>query len=53
MNVIQENALRGGMSYITANNRIASVRPISDVRRNLNINQSLWNTAETMLAEAA
>jgi hypothetical protein len=53
MNVIQENALRGGMSYITANNRIANVRPISDVRRNLNINQTLWNTAETMLAEAA
>jgi hypothetical protein len=52
MNVIQENVLRGGMSYITSNNRVANVRPISDVRRNLNINQTLWNTAE-QLFEAA
>jgi hypothetical protein len=52
MNVIQENALRGGMSYITANNRIANVRPISDVRRNLNINQSLWTCAEQLLEAA-
>jgi hypothetical protein len=52
MNVIQENALRGGMSYVTTNNRIASVRPISDVRRNLNINQTLWNTAEQLMEAA-
>ena len=52
MNVIQENALRGGMSYVTSNNRIAAVRPISDVRRNLNINQTLWNTAEQLMEAA-
>ena len=53
MNVIQENALRGGMSYISNNNRLTNVRPISDVRRNLNINQQLWNSAEELLQKAA
>jgi hypothetical protein len=50
MNVIQENVLRGGMSYVSPNNRVVAVRPISDVRRNLGINQTVWNTAETLMA---
>jgi Domain of unknown function (DUF932) len=53
MNVIQENVLRGGMSYIAANNRMTTVRPISDVRRNVNINQTLWNCAEQLLTKEA
>jgi hypothetical protein len=56
MNVIQENALRGGISYMTQNNRVNTMRPISDVRRNLGINQTVWNKAEelmTVVKEAA
>ena len=53
MNVIQENALRGGASYVTSNNRLNTVRPISDVRRNLHINQCVWNKAEELMKEAA
>jgi hypothetical protein len=53
MNVLQENCLRGGMTYMSNNNRLASVKPISDVRRNMNINQSLWDCGEQLLAKKA
>jgi len=49
MNVIQENALRGGISYISGN----AVRRMSDIQavdRNVLINTSLWNKAEELMA---
>lgn len=52
MNVIQENVLRGGMSYHT-NNTIRRVTPITNVDRNVQINQTLWHEAEQLLARAA
>jgi hypothetical protein len=53
MNVLQENCLRGGMTYMNNNNRVVPVKPISDVQRNLHINHSLWNAAEGLLQKAA
>jgi hypothetical protein len=53
MNVLQENTLRGGMTYMSNYNRTATVRPISDVNRNMHINQSLWNAAEKLMEKAA
>jgi hypothetical protein len=52
LNVVQENILRGGMSYVT-NNSLRQVRSISDVNRNLNINQALWNKADELMLLAA
>lgn len=52
MNVIQENALRGGMTYMSNHNRLTTVRPVADIRKNVNINQSLWNTAEEIMSKA-
>ncbi len=52
MNVIQENVLRGGMSY-HINNAIRRVTPITNVDRNVQINQTLWREAEQLLARAA
>jgi Domain of unknown function (DUF932) len=49
MNVIQENILRGGMSYYV-NNTVRRVTAINSVDRNVNINQTLWQTAEGLLA---
>jgi hypothetical protein len=51
MNVVQENVLRGGMSYVR-NQNVQSVRSISDVRRNMNINQALWDKADQILLAA-
>jgi hypothetical protein len=53
MNVLQENCLRGGMTYMSNNNRTASVKPISDVGRNVNINRSLWNAGEQLMQKKA
>lgn len=49
MNVIQENALRGGMHYQTTR----AMRRMSDIRsvdRNVRINQQLWQAASALLA---
>ena len=52
MNVIQENVLRGGMSYETRN-RIQRVAPINAVDRNVTINQTLWREAENLIERKA
>ena len=52
LNVIQENVLRGGMMYET-NHTIRRVSAISNVNRNVNINQALWMTAEGIMSKAA
>jgi hypothetical protein len=50
MNVIQENVMRGGMMYQT-HNTVRRVTAISNVNRNVNINQALWMTAEGIAAK--
>jgi len=52
MNVIQENILRGG-GYYTTNNRVQHMRPITQVDRNVHINQALWLQAEDIMKKAA
>jgi len=52
MNVIQENVLRGGMTYHISNT-IRRVAPITNVDRNLLINHTLWREAEGLIAKAA
>lgn len=52
MNVIQENVLRGGMMY-DAGRTIRRVASISNVNRNVAINQRLWTVAEELVAKAA
>jgi len=49
MNVVQENILRGG-GYYTTNNRIQHIRPITQVDRNVHINQALWMCAEDIMS---
>ena len=52
MNVVQENALRGGGYYMN-NNRVQHMRPITQVDRNVHINQALWQCAEDIMKRAA
>ena len=52
MNVVQENILRGG-GYYTHNNRVQHIRPITQVDRNVHINQALWQCAEDIMKKAA
>lgn len=52
MNVVQENILRGG-GYYTVNNRVQHMRPITQVDRNVHINQALWQCAEDIMKKAA
>ena len=52
MNVIQENVLRGGM-HVVSNNSVRRVNSISAVGKTLSINQTLWQTAEEIVAKAA
>ena len=49
MNIVQENILRGGGSYVV-NDRMQRIRPITQVDRNVHINQALWLCAEQILA---
>jgi len=49
MNIVQENVLRGGGSYVV-NDRMQRIRPITQVDRNVHINQALWLCAEQILA---
>ena len=48
---VQENALRGGMSY-NSNNTVRRLASIRDVRRNVSINQRLWQAADELLLAA-
>ena len=47
-NVIQENLLRGGQRYRTANLRRASTREVKSVGENVRLNKSLWALTEKM-----
>jgi len=49
MNVVQENILRGG-GYYTNNNRVQRMRAITQVDRNVHINQALWQCAEDIMS---
>lgn len=46
-NVLQEKVIRGGVEYVRANGRHARTRPITHVRRNVEMNKQLWNIAES------
>jgi hypothetical protein len=48
-NVVQENALRGGIQGRTANNRPTRTRGIRAIREDVRINTALWQLAMTML----
>jgi hypothetical protein len=50
MNVIQENVLRGGMMY-SINNTVRRVSAISNVNRNVSINQALWKAADAIVVK--
>jgi len=52
MNVVQENILRGG-GYYTHNNRVQHIRAITQVDRNVHINQALWRCAEDIMMKKA
>ena len=52
MNVVQENILRGGGSYVV-NDRLQHIRPINAVDRNVTINQQLWQVAEDIMKKRA
>jgi hypothetical protein len=52
MNVVQENSLRGGISYNTPNHRVQRMRPISGVDRNMHINQRIWLEAERIMTRS-
>lgn len=48
-NVVQENALRGGIQGRNANNRVTRTRGIRAIREDVRINTELWQLAMTML----
>ncbi len=50
-NRIQENAIRGGMPSTSARGRRSTTRGITNIHRDKEINQGLWNMAE-YIAEA-
>lgn len=49
MNIVQENAMRGGMSYQTRH-RMQRMSSIRSVDRNVQINQRIWHAANSLLA---
>jgi len=48
LNVVQENAVRGGMNY-RSNNRLLRMREVRNVSVNMSVNQMLWKTAEQLM----
>jgi hypothetical protein len=46
-NVIQENLMRGGLSYQRQNGRHATTRGIKTMDNELHVNQRLWSLAES------
>jgi hypothetical protein len=53
VNVIQENAIRGGFHYLSPTDRHLKSKPVNDVTRNVAINTALWNEATTIMQKAA
>lgn len=51
-NIVQENAIRGGMMY-NSNNRLLRMRNVRNVSMNMSINQQLWKTAEELMQREA
>jgi hypothetical protein len=51
-NIVQENAIRGGMNYMS-NNRLLRMRDVRSVNANMSINQMLWKTAEELMQREA
>jgi hypothetical protein len=47
-NVVQENALKGGLRGRTANNHRTSTRAVTGISQDLKLNQALWVLAEGM-----
>jgi hypothetical protein len=45
-NVVQENAVRGGIPMLAASGRAMITRPVRAIVRNLNLNRQLWKLAE-------
>ena len=52
MNVIQENIMRGGMTY-QSNNTVRRMSSIRNVDRSVNINQALWQQADELITRRA
>ena len=52
MNVVQENIIRGGLTYVNNNRRLQRMRSIGAVDRNLHINQRIWLEAERIMSSA-
>jgi hypothetical protein len=52
VNVIQENALRGGMRYTSGARRLR-LADVRSVDKNLSINQQLWNDADAIMLRRA
>ena len=47
-NVIQENAIHGGLRGRTANNHRTRTRPVTGIAQDVKLNQALWILAERM-----
>ena len=52
-NVIQENILKGGIGCESESGLKGKTRPITQIDRNIEINQKLWEIADEMLEEFA
>jgi hypothetical protein len=52
-NVVQENVMRGGIEYKTANQRHTYTRGFSNVPRTVEFNASLWESAEALAGATA
>lgn len=51
-NVIQENAIKGGIKYFNEETeRNATSREIKSISKNLDINRAIWNTAKLMVLD--
>ena len=48
-NVVQENMMRGGITYLNRRGRTSSTRGIRAIREDVRINTALWGAAMTML----
>ncbi len=49
-NVVQENMMRGGLTYLNQRGRLSSTRGICAIREDVRINTALWGAAMTTLA---
>ena len=49
-NRVQENLVRGGVEGIRESGRIVTLRPLTNIRRNTEFNQNLWDLAKKAAA---